>query len=247
MAACIVTGAQPAWADSEASQLFEQGRVQKEQGDLVAACKLFAESYDLERAAGTALNLAECEEAAGNWEHALELYEAAAKVFEQNGRAESARFARERAEKLRVARAPKPVEAPAAPPPEAKSNRLALGIGIGGVTVSAIGVVGWILAQREIDVFTSSEVTGTTLPPTTTNVTHEDCGDVLFLNSELQQKFENACDARDRQAWLGPVVLISGSVGIVAIAYYLWTKPKRSKSIAITPTASGGVMATFEW
>jgi tetratricopeptide (TPR) repeat protein len=247
VAACIVAAAQPAWADSEASELFEQGRVLKDQGDLVAACKLFEQSYDLERAAGTALNLADCEESAGNWEHALELYDDAAKVFEENGRAESARFARERAEKLRAARAPKPTPVPAAPRNEPQASNLALGIGIGGLTVSALGVVGWILAKRDIDAFTSTEVSGTGTFPPVTNVTNDDCGEVTFLDPQVQRKFETACDAADRQAWLHPVTLVSGTVGVVAIVYYLWTKPKRSKSIAVTPTASGGMVATFEW
>jgi tetratricopeptide (TPR) repeat protein len=245
--ACIVSGVSQAHAETEAAALFERGRIAKEQGDLIAACKLFEQSYDLERAAGTALNLGECEEVAGNWEYALELYEGAAKVFEQNGRAESARFARERAEKLRAQRAPKPAPMPAAPAAEAKPNNLALGIGVGGLTVTAIGAVAWWLAVRDIKAFDGANVFGPGTQPPQLEVTQDDCGDVRFIDLQLQGKFEEACDAHDRLAWLTPATLVSGAVGVVALTYYFWTKPRRATSIAITPTASGGVAATFEW
>jgi hypothetical protein len=133
-----------------------------------------------------------------------------------------------------------------AAPREAKPSRLALGIGIGGLAVSAIGVVGWVMARRQITDFSNAKISGTTFPDKTV-VTADDCGEVTFADPALQQKFEGACGAKDRQAWLAPATLISGTVGIVALTYYFWTKPKRAHSMAITPTASGGMMATFEW
>ena len=56
-----------------AETLFRQGRAAVESGDLATACAKFAESYRLDPAPGTLLNLADCEEKrgqlAGAWAH----------------------------------------------------------------------------------------------------------------------------------------------------------------------------------
>lgn len=245
--AVIVSGAGTAHAD-EASDLFERGRTQKEAGDLAAACKSFEKSYELERAAGTALNLAECEERAGNWEYALELYEGAALVFAQSDRAESAVFARKRAAKLREAHAPKPLETPDEPKrvSTAKPKTWVLGVGIGATAVSVLGVIGVVYSYSEINAFERSDLSGEFIGQPT--VTEKDCGKVQFMSAETNDKFAAACSADQRLQWLIPTTFVSGVVGVTAIAYYLWTRPKKkATSMAVIPTASGGVVATFEW
>lgn len=251
--ACSIAGADasadraPTSQAEEAARLFEEGRTQKVGGDLVAACMSFERSYQLERAAGTALNLAECEEHAGNWEYALELYEGAATVFEQDDRGESARFARKRAAKLRAAH-PAEVYVPLPAVAPEQSNKLALGIGIGGLSIGAIGLAVAIDAYA-----TMKEFNNTVIPPDemvmppTSKVSGDDCGTVTFSSPDIQKTFEDSCAAQARMRWIAPVMLISTGLGVGALAYYFWTKPKKRSSVAITPTASGGVMATFEW
>ena len=241
----IVAGASAAHAE-DAADLFEQGRKQKDAGDLVAACKSFEQSYALERAAGTALNVGECEENAGNWEYALELYEGAAKVFESEGQAVRAEFARKRAAKLRAAHAAKPTDEPAAPANTPKAKTWLLGVGIGATTISVLGVIGIVYSYSQINELESADLSGEYIGQPT--VTEEDCGKVQFSSSELDAKFDDACAADQRLRWLIPTTFAAGVVGVTAIAYYLWTRPKqRSSSMAIMPTGSGGVVAAFEW
>jgi len=63
--------------DAAADVLFRQGRQAANAGDYGAACALFEESNRLEAAAGTLLNLADCEENLGQlaraWQHFREL------------------------------------------------------------------------------------------------------------------------------------------------------------------------------
>ena len=57
--------ARPALADGDASRLFAEGRELAKRGDHAAACQAFIESYALEPAVGTLLNLARCDEELG--------------------------------------------------------------------------------------------------------------------------------------------------------------------------------------
>ena len=245
--ACMLA-ASTAHADSEAARLFEEGRAYVEQGNLVEACQSFTRSYELERAAGTALNVAECEDKAGNWEYALELYESAAKLFADSGSEVRAKFARERAAKLRAAHAPKSKSEPARPTGTAeRPSKLALGIGIGGLAVGVIGTGVMVIDRGTIRDFEDETFSGAMVTPMQSTVTENDCGKVTFSSADLQSKFEASCAADQRARWLIPVTGISAAVGIGSLAYYVWTRRKASSSVAVTPTASGGVMATFEW
>jgi hypothetical protein len=82
---------------TEAKRLFEEGRKLVEQGNLAEACKQFARSFELDRAAGTMLNLGDCAESEGRPRRAFELYDTAAKEFERTAQPERAKFARNRA------------------------------------------------------------------------------------------------------------------------------------------------------
>lgn len=82
-----------------AKRLFEEGRVLYQQAKHIEACVLFRESYELDPAVGTRLNLAECAERQGKHRDAWLLWVSAAKEFEKqsDGRAT---FARRRADAL---------------------------------------------------------------------------------------------------------------------------------------------------
>ena len=60
-----------------ADKLFQQGRAAMARGDHDAACKLFEESDQKDRAVGTKLNLAACEEKRGRYATALRLFQIA--------------------------------------------------------------------------------------------------------------------------------------------------------------------------
>jgi len=82
---------------AEAAELFKQGRAALEVKDYVAACPKLAASLQLERAVGTLISLAECEEGSGalagarqHWQEAADLADAS------NDRLNRAPFARQR-------------------------------------------------------------------------------------------------------------------------------------------------------
>ncbi|MFO0737523.1 MAG: hypothetical protein U0270_16645 [Labilithrix sp.] len=68
--------------------------------NFVKACGLFRESLRFDRAAGTLLNLAQCEEKVGDRSSALRHYLAAEAEATKNGQRDRAAFARERAAAL---------------------------------------------------------------------------------------------------------------------------------------------------
>jgi hypothetical protein len=83
----MVTTTSPSLADgtgsAEAAELFKQGRAALEQKDYVTACMKLAESNRLERAVGTLISLAQCEEAQSklaaarqHWQEAADLADA---------------------------------------------------------------------------------------------------------------------------------------------------------------------------
>jgi tetratricopeptide (TPR) repeat protein len=84
----------------EAARLFEEGRTLAEQGKYEAACERYAKSYELERAAGTMLNLGDCAEREGQLHQAWVMYDNAARAYDSAGKAGPAKFARDRANVL---------------------------------------------------------------------------------------------------------------------------------------------------
>lgn len=175
--------ASTAAAESEqAKQLFERGRAAKTAGDLDAACTLFDESYEIERAPGTALNLAECEERHGNWQFALELYEGAARRFERDGRPESATFARDRATILRTAHAERARPLPPEPS-RSKTPLVVAGVSF-GVAAAALGYTFYQRSIiREFEDGTHTSPTTPVKPPDASGsvrIDQDDCGELRF-------------------------------------------------------------------
>ena len=95
---CGVANAEP--PSREANRLFEDGRAQLKAGNYAAACPLLEQSYELERAPGTQLNLGDCDEHADKLRDAWLLYDAAAREYERTNRPKQAEFARHLADAL---------------------------------------------------------------------------------------------------------------------------------------------------
>ncbi len=91
--------AQPA-PDPKAAELFERGRDELKRGETEAACGSFAESFAIEPADGTELNLADCQERLGHLADAWRLFEQTATLSAGKGNDVRAAAARERATKL---------------------------------------------------------------------------------------------------------------------------------------------------
>jgi hypothetical protein len=97
----VVAAAQPADAPppTEASKLFEEGRVLAKDGKYTEACEKFQKSYQLDRGVGTEVNLGDCHEHLGHLAEAWRLFDDAALQSAATNPAR-AKFARERADAL---------------------------------------------------------------------------------------------------------------------------------------------------
>jgi hypothetical protein len=87
-------------SNERGSQLFDKGRELLEQKRIEEACAQFDESWRIERALGTQLNLANCREWQGRLLEAYELFEGASKQAEAQGDEMRAAFALRRAHLL---------------------------------------------------------------------------------------------------------------------------------------------------
>ncbi len=101
-----IVGAGPAFGqpsrggNAEAKKLFDDGRALVKAGKLDEACPLFAKSYELERALGTELNLADCQERLGHLADAWRLFDDASVQAEQAGDTKRQGVSRDRANAL---------------------------------------------------------------------------------------------------------------------------------------------------
>src|SRR5882672_5439773 len=81
-------------------KLFDEGRELAKQGKYAEACDKFTQSYALDPAVGTELNLADCHEHLGHVAKAWHMFDDAAIQSEKTTNAARAKFARERADAL---------------------------------------------------------------------------------------------------------------------------------------------------
>jgi hypothetical protein len=86
--------------ENPAEAAFREGRALMQTGDLERACAKLAESQNLEPAAGTLLNLAECQEKRGLSASAWATYQEAAKASSARGRADWEKLAKSKVESL---------------------------------------------------------------------------------------------------------------------------------------------------
>lgn len=84
-----------------AEALFQEGKALMDEGQLTSACAKLAESYRIEPALGSLLNLAVCHEREGKTASAWSEYADALALAERSQEAERAQFARLRLEQLR--------------------------------------------------------------------------------------------------------------------------------------------------
>jgi hypothetical protein len=104
-AVLIALAAAPAAADeatdkAAAARLFQEGRDAMAAGKLEEACARFEASLTLDRAIGTKLNLADCQEKRGNFAAAYRLFDEAAIEGAKTGKEGREDFARQRATAL---------------------------------------------------------------------------------------------------------------------------------------------------
>ena len=130
--------AQPA-PDPKAAELFERGRDQLKRGETEAACGSFAESFAIEQADGTELNLADCQERLGHLADAWRLFEQTATLSAGKGNTVRADAARSRAAALlpKLGQVALTIEQPSAS---------GLEVTIAGATVPPSGQI-----QRKVD------------------------------------------------------------------------------------------------
>ena len=100
LALVVVESAAFAQEPTEASRLFEEGRTLAKDGNYAAACDRFAKSLQLDRASGTEVNLADCEEHIGHNAEAWRLFTDAAALSEKDRNDARAKLARDRAAAL---------------------------------------------------------------------------------------------------------------------------------------------------
>jgi hypothetical protein len=96
----VVGMATTAAADTESARLFEEGRALAQEEKWQEACAKFDQSLALDRAPGTLLNLAACQEELGQLALAWRLFDEAARVSEKEHNAERVKLARDRAQLL---------------------------------------------------------------------------------------------------------------------------------------------------
>ncbi|HTR50663.1 MAG TPA: hypothetical protein VMJ10_08145 [Kofleriaceae bacterium] len=98
----VVVAASPAFADDakqQAAQLFEEGRQLDKDGKYAEACDKLAQSFALDAAPGTELNLGDCHEHLGHLAEAWHRFDHAAVQFEA-AKDDRAKYARERRDAL---------------------------------------------------------------------------------------------------------------------------------------------------
>src|SRR5690242_3541508 len=98
VAACVLFCAAPAAnaeppQTQEADALFEEGRRLLDAGQLPEACAKLERSFQLAPRLGTMLNLGACYELRGQLAHAIAIYERAATLARQQGRADREKIA----------------------------------------------------------------------------------------------------------------------------------------------------------
>ncbi|HEV7556290.1 MAG TPA: hypothetical protein VGO00_12570 [Kofleriaceae bacterium] len=96
-AVAVIAVTSIASAEPDAAALFEEGRALAAAGKQAEACAKFEQSFAIERAIGTEMNVADCHQHAGKLADAWRMFDEAARTDTKPGRA---KFARERADAL---------------------------------------------------------------------------------------------------------------------------------------------------
>jgi tetratricopeptide (TPR) repeat protein len=92
----VARAQEPNAEDALAEALYRQGRALLAEGKVAEACPKFAESYRLDAATGTLLNLAACHESEGKFAAAWVEFSRAAALARRDRRYDRVRFAQER-------------------------------------------------------------------------------------------------------------------------------------------------------
>jgi tetratricopeptide (TPR) repeat protein len=241
-----------------ATKLFDEARALLAQGKIAEACPVFEQSYALEPAPGTGLNVADCAERAGDVARARKLYEDAARAFDKAGKTNRANFARNRLANLDKAKPPEPP--PKAPEPVEQGRVVAreLKRETEG-TVSApendhrvskrVAIVGGALTLVSTGIVLYAGHTAREYQSGTGAVNAEgrplgsrDCADQTPIAGNIEG-FQSACNWRFASFFAFPTLVLAGTTTVVTLIYIAAT-PKRpaGSGLAVRPVMAPGTL-----
>jgi len=148
--------------------------------------------------------------------------------------------------------------------------KIAAAVGIGGTVVGGVYLA---YTYKQVRDFRGADVNGAVWSenmvemPMHTTVDENDCNKGEFVKGnagELNEKFVNACDAKDRYKWLIPTTVGFAALGAGALIYLMVSKDdveqrpagntgrrtKKSKNLIVTPVVSPdstGATLRFDW
>jgi hypothetical protein len=233
-------GPEPAPADeARAAAIFQHARELAKAGQIDEACGLFDQSYTLDPALGTALNLADCLEQQGHLRRAWELFDVVAR--NSPNVPSRARLARQRADALVARLATLTVDVPAfaarTDEPSTQTlrrrSRVYLAGGIGAAGVAGLGVsLGLALSAKH-----------------GYDAAFDDGGCVHAAPSaRCTPSGKAAIDRAGQRADLATGFAIGGAVLAGVAAALWWTAPREAIQVAPIATAREigvGVVARF--
>ena len=225
--------------EARAAVIFQHGRELAKAGQIDEACAVFEDSYALDPALGTALNLADCLEQQGHLRRAWELFDVVAR--RSSNLASRARLARQRADALLPRLPPATVDAPApiarhdepATETRRRRSRVYLAGGVGAVGVAGLGVsLGLALSAKQL--YDGAFDGG--------GCTHAE------PSARCTASGKAAIDRAGARADLATGLAIGGAVLAGAAAALWWTAPAKTVRVAPIVTARElgvGVVARF--
>jgi len=224
-------------AKARAAELFERGRLDVVQrADYATACALFEQSYGLDMAPGTALNIGDCNEHLGRLADALRWYEEAEHLFAAAQESDRETIAHGRADAVR---------ARMATPAPAASGRTAwrATFWISAATTLAGGAV-WLYGYNQMNDATDKLCAGGAY--TTINAS---CPVPAMPLTKDQVSALNLQGNRGRTDTIiggGTAFLASAVAAIALYEGYLRPEPKRAHDVVIVP-ALGGAVVSGAW
>ncbi len=230
---------------ARAAELFERGRLDVVQrGDYATACELFAQSYNLDSAPGTALNLGDCNEHLDRLGEALHWFEQAEQAFAAVHDSEREGFAHGRAEAVR-ARIAASRDGAAAAPVAPKTGSMAaertgwrITFWISAATAVA-GSAMWIYGYNQVQDATDKLCLGGAY-----SQTHPECPIPSMPLTVSQVEALNSQGNRGRTLTLvgGGAAFLSSALAAVSLYEgYLRPEPKRGHDVVIAPALGAGV------
>jgi tetratricopeptide (TPR) repeat protein len=226
-----VAHAQEADDKAKSTQMFERGRLDVVQrDDYATACDLFAHSYELDPAPGTALNLGDCNEHLGHLTHAMKWFQRAEQSFAAAHDTEREAFAHARAEAVRARLA---ASAPVAR--DRTGWRISLWV---SAATAVAGTALWIYGYNQVQDATDKLCAGGAYWQT-----NPSCPIPAMPLTQSQVATLNAQGMHGRDLSViggGTAFLATAAAAVSLYEGYLRPDPKRGHDIVIAPTLGAG-------